>query len=196
MEKAYFLCAVFILCCLACDSQDEILTPEAELLFKNASSTLTNSEKNEIFTLTQFQVAKNGKQFQFKDGTASGFPFDVVVYPVDLNRDGKEEIALQFGNSFTSGADGVSYHLFIKDTSKRYTSSFGFPGVLLLATTKNMNYPDILVGGAGFSPYPVWRWNGSAYEYFDTVERSVVESMPPVFITDASKAYVAALEDQ
>jgi hypothetical protein len=31
--------------------------------------------------------------------------------------------------------------------------------------TKNLGYPDLMIGGPGFE-HPVWRWNGKEYNVY------------------------------
>jgi len=189
-----FFCASLLLIYSSSLGQDESLSEGATILFKDIESRLTNSDKNQIFNASGFQLSKDKTQFHFNDGTAAEFPFNTLVFPLDLNGDGIEEVAIQYGNTFTSGMEGMSFYLFIKDKDGMYQSNLGFPGVLLLATTYHLDFPDILIGGAGFQPYPAYRWNGQRYDFFEKIERQVADEMPPVFVTQASNAYLESIQ--
>ncbi|HLW31910.1 MAG TPA: hypothetical protein VKX40_06590, partial [Aequorivita sp.] len=161
MKKYFFLTTVLFMGCFACEAQDDSLSPGAALLFKNVDGNLTNSEKNEIFNLTQFEISDNGTQFSMigDEGTVEN-PFDARAYPLDINQDGKTEVIIIWGNSYTSGAYGHNSTLLIKNPEGKYEANFGFPSDLILTTPKNTDFPDILLGGPGFEPYVIWRWNG------------------------------------
>ncbi len=196
MGKNLFQGLTLFLVCVACTAQDASLSPGAALLFKDTGSYLSNSEKNEIYNLSYFDVAKDGIQFSFIDdeGTAEN-PFEARVYPLDINGDGIAEVAVVFGNSFTSGMYGQSANLFIKNADGAYTNNFGFPGVLILTKSKPNTYPDILIGGPGFDPYPVWRWDGKMYgETQERLDQTKAEKLGITYIEDASASYVASLK--
>lgn len=189
MQKLLFLCMV-LAGCYGFNAQDEELSPGASLMFKDVVSQLSNSAKNEIFNLTEFVIAENGSQFHFNVQGNDEFPFTAIVFPVDLNNDGTEEIAIQFGNSFTSGMAGVSYFLMVSNGEGMFVRNFGYPGFLMLTSTGNFGYPDILIGGPGFLPYPLWRWDGGLYVFHEKVEREIADSRNPIMISEASRTYL------
>lgn len=181
--KKLFSLIVSIALLLLVNAQSAI-TPGAELLFKNSASKLTVSEKNKIFALTGFLLSKDKKQF-IADKEAGDFPFDAFVYPVDLNKDGKEEIVIVFGNTYTSGHTGSSILLFIKNSAGTYQSNFGFPGSTPYALAiASKGFPDLVIGGPGFE-FPIWRWNGRAYAYnrkikdqdFSKIKKTDIETL-------------------
>ncbi len=69
--------------------------------------------------MTAFSLSNDKKQFAAVE-EASEYPFDAFVYPTDLNKDGKEEIFIVFGNSYTSGHTGSNVVMYIKDKSGSY----------------------------------------------------------------------------
>ncbi|MBT8256590.1 MAG: hypothetical protein KJO23_08620 [Bacteroidia bacterium] len=189
MKSLFFLCLVLFMDSNSVLAQDDLLTDGAELLFREVNSNLSNSSKNQIFELTEFSVASNGSQFHFEGEGNEEFPFSVFIYPVDLNKDGMEEIAIQFGNAFTSGMTGASYYLMVPDDENSYHRNFGLPGFLSISEERNLNYPDIVVGGPGFMPYPVWRWNGEEYAFHQKIEREIADNSTLIMISDASASY-------
>jgi hypothetical protein len=174
-------------------AQSSGLTPGATLLFRNVKSQLTPAEKNQIVKQLGFLLSKDKKQF-ITDAEAADYPFDALVYPTDLNKDGKEEVFVAYGNSYTSGATGQSIVLFIKDASGSYRSQLGFPGTVpdALPTTAN-KYPDLIIGGPGFE-FPVLRWNGKEYVHHRTIKEQELLGARTTNIEEASKSYTATLK--
>lgn len=169
------------------------LTEGASLLFKNTKSTLTPAEKNKLFIDLHFLLSKDRKQFIAEGDDGKEFPFDVRVMPTDLNKDGKEEIFITYGNSFTSGNTGSSVIVFIKNAAGKYEMNLGFPGMTPDAlTTAGSNYPELLIGGPGME-FPVWKWNGSAYVYARKVKDSDYEKLKKTNIEELSKTYTSGL---
>lgn len=198
MKKMFFRGIVLLMGCFACTAQDDSLTPGAALLFKDVDGNLTNLEKNEIFNLTQFEISKDGTQFSLigDEGTAE-FPFGAQTYPLDINADGTAEVMIIWGNGFTSGEYGHNTTLFIKNATGNYEANFGFPSDLILTTPKNKQYPDILLGGPGFEPYPIWRWNGKIYDFTpNKITQDKAEKLGLIYdIEDASKKYLASIKN-
>ncbi len=163
------------------------LSPEAVLLFKNVKTKLTDAEKN-VFA-DGFVLSPDKKQF-IMDKESGDFPYDIQLYPTDINKDGQEEIFMLWGNSFTSGMTGSSISLFIKDKTGKFVSGLGFPGTLPdVLSTSNLGYPDLLIGGPGFE-FPVWRWNGKAYDFYKQVKEADYMKMKKTSVEDLSKAYM------
>lgn len=185
--KKFFL-AVTLLMLSFCLIAQSALTPGARQLFKNTNSKLSVAEKNKIFSLTGFLLSKDKKQFV--DGKdAMDFPFDAFVYPVDLNKDGREEIVILFGNSYTSGHTGSSVLLFIKNTAGAYQSNLGFPGTSPYAlTVSSKGFPDLVIGGPGWE-FPVWRWNGRAYAYHRKITDKQLGAVQKTDMETLSKQY-------
>lgn len=189
MKKLYLAVALLVLSCSLIAQPD--LTPGARQLFKNTNSKLSVSEKNKIFSLTGFLLSKDKNQFVI-DKEAMDFPFDAFVYPVDLNKDGREEVVILFGNGFTSGHTGSSVLLFIKNAAGTYQSNLGFPSASIYALTAlNKGFPDLVITGPGWE-FPVWRWNGRAYAYnrritdkqFGTVKKTDMETLSKQYTGD------------
>lgn len=169
-----------------------VLTKGAALLFNNVKSKLNNSEKNLIFKLTNFIISRNGKEFAFDGG--EDYPFSATVYPVDLNKDGKEELFVLFGNTYTSGMAASSIVVYILDKKGGYQAHLGFPGTIpdVLATA-NLGYPDLLIGGPGFE-FPVQRWDGKTYNFYRKVKDRDYANLKKNSLEDLSKAYTATIK--
>ena len=121
--------------------------------------------------------------------------FDAFVYPTDMNKDGKEEVFVLFGNSFTSGMTGSNIIVFIADKNGTYKMNLGFPGMVPDAlSTSNLGYNDLLIGGPGFE-HPVWRWNGKEYDFSKKVYEKDFEKLKRTAIEDVSKAYTATIKE-
>jgi hypothetical protein len=166
----------------------------AALLFKNVNTKLTIAEKNKIFDSLGFKISKDKKQFITDDASAD-YPFDAFVYPADLNKDGKEEVFILYGNSYTSGMAETSVAVFIADKNNVYRMNLGFPGTLPdVLATNNSGYPDLLIGGPGME-FPVWRWNGKTYVYFKEVKDADYEKLKKTSLEDVSKTYVNSIKN-
>lgn len=187
MKKILVLLLLFPFCVVA--YSQSTLTPGAALLFGQCKSVLTVEERNGIYKSLGFVLSGDATQPFALDKESKDFPFTVMVFPTDLNKDGKEELFISFGNSYTSGNTGSSIAFFVKDAKNVYTNQFGFPGTLpdVLATL-NKGYPDLLIGGPGFE-FPVWRWNGSAYVLNRKIKNAEYEQLKKQSVEEISIAY-------
>lgn len=165
------------------------LSAGAALLFKDVKSRLSDEEKNSIFQMLEFSVSKDKQMFCMSVDEKREFPFSVNVFPTDLNKDGVEEIFIGYGNTFTSGITGSSTSLIIKGHSGKYIINYDTEGGLPESLNNAINgYPDILIPGRGFE-YPVWRWNGSKYDYNRQVSDNQLSKMRTTSISVLSEAY-------
>ncbi|THU40764.1 hypothetical protein FAM09_01220 [Niastella caeni] len=165
------------------------LTDVAMLLFKNVKTKLTIAEQNQVAAKTGFVLSGNKDQPFAADKDSKEYPFAAFVYPTDMNKDGKEEIFVVFGNTFTSGNAGSSITLYIKNAAGTYMPHLGFPGTIPEAlTTSSMSYPDLLIGGPGME-YPVQRWNGKTYVFNRTVKDKDYGKLKKKGIDAMSKTY-------
>lgn len=170
------------------------LTTTALELFKGIKTKLNTAEKNFITQKTGFILSGNKEQPFALNKDSREYPFTATVLPLDLNKDGKEEIFILFGNGFTSGNTGSSVVLFIKNATGVYEMNFGFPGVMPdILTSSSKGFPDILVGGPGME-YPVFRWNGKLYDNYRTVKDSDYEKLKKTNAIDLSKQYQQKLK--
>lgn len=162
----------------------------AKVLFKGVPCKLTDAEKEAIYKKMGFTLSKDKTQFVLADDKDKEYPFTAQVLPTDMNADGKEEIFVVYGNSFTSGNAGTSVVLFIKNAVGVYSMHLGFPGTVPDAmATKSGGYPDLLISGPGME-FPVWRWNGKAYAHYRQVKDSEYGKLKLKNIEDVSKEYV------
>ena len=177
-------------------TQAASLSKGAAMLFNNVQSKLSIENKNAIYKMLAFRISKDGKQFTLDDNDAADFPFEAFVYPTDLNKDGVEEIFVIFGNTFTSGNTGSSVVAYIPNKTGTFTVNFGFSGATpYVLPTSNFNYPDLLIGGPGFT-WPVWRWNGKEYDFYkeQAIDEKSFEKLKTKNLEDLSKAYQASLK--
>jgi hypothetical protein len=131
-----------------------------ELLFQGTKSKLTRQEKEQIFDKMDFRLSWNKKKIEQK------FYGDVSprVDIVDLNKDGAEEVFINWGNSQTSGITGYSVTLFIRDRNGRFVKNLDFPGSYKILATQRKGFPDLLITGRGHC-FAVWQWSGTLYEF-------------------------------
>jgi hypothetical protein len=84
--------------------------------------------KGEITGLLNFVITKDSTQSYAMDKESLEFPFNAIVKVTDMNKDGMEEIFVQFGNAYTSGDAGSSVVLFIKNKKGDYQLKPGISG--------------------------------------------------------------------
>jgi hypothetical protein len=196
MKKSFFIFSLSLLVCGYLFSQPaKALSEVASLLFRDVKTKLTIAEKNQVAAKLGFIVSGNKEQPFALDADSKEFSFPALVLPSDMNKDGKEEIFVVFGNSFTSGHTGSSVALFIKNTAGEYRDHLGFPGMApdVLATARP-GYPDLLIGGPGFE-YPVWKWDGKAYKYSRNVKDKDYDKLKKTNVTDISIAYQQSVKN-
>lgn len=169
------------------------LSEGAKLLFNNTPTKTSVTEKNEIYRLTGFLLSADKKQF-IQDKESAEYPFEAFVLTTDLNKDGKEEVLVQYGNSFTSGYTGSSIVLFIKNSEGKYGLQLGFPGVEPEAlATASLGYPDLLIGSPGFE-FPVWRWNGKEYSFYKKVKDADLLKLKRTPLKELSDNYAKSIQ--
>lgn len=194
MKKIIFLTPLLLVTSSLLFAQSAInLSEVAALLFKNVKTKLTVAEQNQVAAKTGFILSGNKDQPFAADKDSKEFPFAAIVMPTDMNKDGKEEIFISFGNSYTSGNTGSSIVLYIKGATGAYMPHLGFPGTVPDAlATFSMGYPDLLIGGPGME-YPVQRWNGKTYAFNRNVKDKDYEKLKKTGIDAMSKAYQESL---
>jgi len=159
------------------------------LLFKGINTKLTQAEKNALYTLLKFDVAKDKKQFTIDYDQEKEYPFEAYVYPTDLNKDGLEEIFITYGNFYTSGMTSQQVTLFIKNAQGDYQRIFDQAGLLPDILKQHPgSYPDLVISGRGFS-FPIQKWTGSTYKPIGSISDSALSKAKLIDIEAASKAY-------
>ena len=193
MKIIVLLLAIFLGYCCSTSAQAK-LSDVASVLFKNLKTKLTIPEQNEIAKKLGFIISADKDQPFASDKDSKDYPFAALVMPTDMNKDGKEEIFISFGNSYTSGNAESSVALFIKNAAGIYTLNLGFPGTTPDALpTSNQGYMDLLIGGPGME-YPVYRWNGKEYAYLRDVKDADYGKLKSTNIAELSKAYQATVQ--
>jgi len=193
MKTNVLLLAIFLGYCSSASPQAK-LSEVATVLFKNVKTKLTIAEQNQIATKLGFILSADKDQPFAADKDSKDYPFAALVMPTDMNKDGKEEIFISFGNSYTSGNAESSVSLFIKNAAGIYTLNLGFPGTTPDAlATANQGYLDLLIGGPGME-YPVYRWNGKEYAYLRDVKDADYGKLKSTNVAELSKAYQATLQ--
>ena len=148
------------------------------LLFNNTQSHLSPADKNSIYEASGLQLSEDKTTFVYYD-TTSLKPVKVEAIPTttqtlirDLNGDGTEEVFIQMDNSFLYGNPGSAVALFIKDQTGNYKRNFETTGIMPdILKTRNLGYPDLMVGGPGFE-HPVLRWDGQQYKFYKNMKES------------------------
>ena len=193
MKTNVLLLAIFLGYCSSASAQAKP-SDVATVLFKNVKTKLTIAEQNEIAKKLGFILSADKDQPFAADKDSKDYPFGALVMPTDMNKDGKEEIFISFGNSYTSGNAESSVSLFIKNAAGIYTLNLGFPGLTPDAlATSNQGYLDLLIGGPGME-YPVYRWNGKEYAYLRDVKDADYAKLKSTNVAELSKAYQATVQ--
>ena len=190
MNKTFILFLCFAMSSYVLPAQSKVsagLSPVAMSLFRNIKTTLTVAEKNDIAKMSNLLLSPDKSRFML-DGDADQ-NYSVTAYPVDLNKDGKEEIFIMENSGYFGGA-GAQFSLYAKDSRGQYRIVIMELGMPRILKTMSAGFPDILVGGPGFEQ-PVWRYNGKMYTFSKKVKDGSVKSMD---IEEASKAYLASMK--
>jgi len=198
--KKFLSTWVFILLYISANAQNrqaarpatDVLSEGAALLFKNVRTQLTSAEKTMIFRKLGFVLSNDQEQPFAQDAESMEYPFPARALPTDMNKDGKEEVFILFGNSFTSGSTGSSVLLLIKDANGKFQNNLGFPGMLQILPAANKGYNDLLIGGPGFE-FPIWRWNGKEYTLYKTIKDSELQKIKMMEVEDVSNVYQESL---
>ena len=194
MKTNLLLIIFFLGCSTSLFAQQNKLNNVAAVLFKNVKTKLTIEEQNYIATKLGFVLSADKDQLFALDKDSKDYPFAATAMPTDMNKDGKEEVFIFFGNSYTSGNTGSSIALFIKNSAGVYTLNLGFPGTMPEAlATSNQSYPDLLIGGPGME-FPVLRWNGKEYDNYKTVKDADYGKLKTTSVEEISKAYQATIK--
>ena len=136
--------------------------PGPALLFAGGQGDFSAAERLEVFKALYLKLTPDGKGFVDQ---VCGQPAGAVVEFRDMNRDGRQEVLVIFGNGCTSGMAGSSALLLIRDAGGKLQPNLGFPAASADPLPEvNLGYPDLLIGGPGFC-FPVWRWDGKTYNY-------------------------------
>jgi len=186
--------SISLICILLCNyitvaQTTKKLNEVAFRLFENVKSKITIDEKNFLAQKLGFILSGNKEQPFALDKDSKDYPFAATILPTDLNKDGKEEIFVSFGNSYTSGNTGISITLFIKNPAGVYEMNLGFPGMVPdVMTTVNKGYPDLVVGGPGFE-FPVFRWNGKIYDNYKKIKDNDYSKLKLKSVDEISKEY-------
>ena len=81
----------------------------------------------------------------------------------DLNGDGRPEAWIREGSTYCYGATGSAVTLVTKTADGTWRNILDEVGIDGLMPAKHAGWPDIDVGGPGFGPVPVFRFNGVKY---------------------------------
>lgn len=150
-----------------------------KLLFKGIKTTLSLSEKLQIYKLLDFRMSKTKSKFildnQEDDPDPYWGAFEATLYITDLNKDGIEEVFVIYGNLYTSGMTGESVVLFIKNSSE-YSKNLNFPGTIHgVMKTDYQGYNDLLIEWCKGAP--IWRWDGNKYQFLRLVSNEEFETL-------------------
>lgn len=170
------------------NTQSTALTEGARLLFQQSGSSLTASEKNTLFRKLGLQVAENKKGFRM-----DGFEVGAKAYPVDLNKDGVEEVfVIMDGLLFGNTGQGVA--LFIKNSAGVYEQQEEVAGgIAVILEGPSSGYPQLVIAGPGFE-FPLYRWNGKSYTYVRNISDDELQNAQTSSVEEWSRKYREGLK--
>lgn len=165
------------------------LAEGARLLFQQSNSKLTTAEKNAIFRMLELKVAADKKGFRM-----DGFDVGAQAYPVDLNKDGVEEVfVIMDGLLFGNTGQGVA--LFMKNSARGYEQQEEVAGgIAVILGTRSNGYPELVIAGPGFE-FPLYRWNGKSYSYARNISDDDLQNAETTMVEEASRAYLKGIRD-
>lgn len=120
-----------------------------------------------IFLVASMAHASSASAVLFRGGNK----LMVEVRELHLNADRVPEVLVIIsGSTFMFGSTGSGVRLFVKGSNGQYVMNLGFPGAdVNVLSTQRKGYRDLQIAGPGFE-CPVWRWNGSRYDYSHTIK--------------------------
>jgi hypothetical protein len=108
------------------------------LLFHPDSTTILEADQRAIFESLEYVVSADGTSLEVVDCG----PIFAQATETDLNGDGLVEVFVLGGNTCTSGMDGSTITLWIKNGDGSYAMNLGFPaGGWTVLETANMGTP-------------------------------------------------------
>ena len=128
-----------------------------------SQETLAPADRAAVFKAAGFkQKAETYVRCEEDPPTASYQPGRIEA--ADLNSDGQPEAWVFESSLFCYGNTAESFVLVTKDAGGTWRKLADEVGVPTALETKRQGWPDIKVGGPGFSKFPVLRWNGKTYD--------------------------------
>lgn len=115
------------------------------------------------FAAAGFQQAADNRWIRCEEDppTLSYAPGRAEV--TDINGDGNPEVWITESSVFCYGYTGNAFVLLTRDGDS-WRVLLDKPGMQRLLETRYNGWPDIEIGGPGFSKFPVYRWNGNDYQ--------------------------------
>jgi hypothetical protein len=134
-----------------------------QILFGDSEARLSADEMASAFSAYSDGLTISTDGLRLEDPNCGDLTPSVEI--VDLNKDGVQEIFVQWGNACTSGMTGRSLTLLIKDPAGDYHRQFGFPAADWVPVAMGEDdWPDLMLGGPGFC-HPVWTFRAGAYDF-------------------------------
>ncbi len=129
----------------------------------NAAAGLPADEQAAVFKAAGFERGADGRYIRCQEETPTASYTPGAIEEVDVNGDGQAEALVTEGSMFCYGSPHTFFGLVAKGAGgwKLLLDDVGIPVVL---ETRHGGWADIEVGGPGFGKFPVWQWNGSAYQ--------------------------------
>lgn len=144
-------------------------SPASAVLFRGVKTSLGDRDREAIAKQVGLTLSKDKRSFVDETGNT----LRIEVRELHLNADRAPEVLVIIsGSTFMFGSTGSGVQLYVKGSNGRYVMNLGFPGAdVKVLSTQKKGYRDLQIAGPGFE-CPVWRWNGSRYDYSHTIKCS------------------------
>lgn len=122
---------------------------------------LSTADRAAVFAAAGFKPL--GDSYVRCDDSGTDSSMATFTEAADLNGDGSPEVWVRESSTFCYGSTGEAFVLLTRDGSGSWVRLLDVIGVGLPLETSHNGWPDILVGGPGSGPFPVYRFDGTKY---------------------------------
>ena len=121
------------------------------------------SEADRIAAFTAAGFSEVGGEYIRCDDTVTISRQAGYIEVVDLNSDGLPEAFVRESSTFCYGNTAEAFVLVTKDSAGDWRVLLDQVGIAVVTESGNLGWPDIEVGGPGFGPAPLFRFDGTQY---------------------------------
>jgi len=127
-----------------------------------AQAEISTAEQAAVFEAAGFKKAQGGQYIRCKEETPTASYSPGRIETADLNGDGLPEAWVRESSLFCYGNRSEYFVLLTKEAG-RWRVLLEDVGIPSVPAAKHSGWPDIEVGGPGFSKFLVFRFNGKSY---------------------------------
>lgn len=184
-------------------SSSDKMSDGAALLFKGTKSSFSNREKNQIFTKFSKVLSSGGEPALLADlRKGKDSEYSIWIYPLDLNKDGVEEIFISYGYTEDIGMARAAMNLvaYFKNDNCEFEKNFDFSSPLPeVIISKDHKFPQLIISAGSFIPdhgmdNAVYSWYNGRYQKTGDLSDAKVKNMPKILIDELSRQYQSSLK--